>query len=68
MLYVVGEEHSLGYMERAVMKLWGDTSNPRLHQYDKGFFIVTFRSAEVCEMVLKGGPYNVKGKPIVQKQ
>ncbi|KAL6500903.1 hypothetical protein OROHE_025100 [Orobanche hederae] len=67
-LYVVGADHTMGYLEQAISKLWGDFAVPTLHQYDNSFFIARFDSQDECDLILDNGPYFIKNQPMVLKQ
>lgn len=67
-MYVIGAEHTLGYMEQFVAKAWSHLALPVLHQYDNTFFLARFDSAEACARVFNAGPFFIKSQPVVLKE
>lgn len=67
LLYVVGAEHSLSYLQGFVDKAWKNHAIPILHQVDNEFFIARFNTAAECALVLDGEPYTIKNPPVILK-
>ncbi|XP_019235628.1 PREDICTED: uncharacterized protein LOC109215961 [Nicotiana attenuata] len=66
-LYVVGEDPTIGVLERFIAATWNFASKPKVFYHNDGYFVVRFNSIEDKDVVLCSAPYTINSKPIIIK-
>ncbi|XP_070039159.1 uncharacterized protein [Nicotiana tomentosiformis] len=66
-LYVVGEDPTIGTLERFIAAIWNFASKPKVFYHNDGYFVVCFNSLEDKDDVLCSRPYTINSKPIIIK-
>ncbi|XP_075098965.1 uncharacterized protein LOC142175862 [Nicotiana tabacum] len=66
-LYVVGEEPTIGALERFIAATWNFALKPKIFYHNDGYFVVHFNSLEDKDVVLCSGTYTINNKPIIIK-
>ncbi|XP_060210241.1 uncharacterized protein LOC132637115 [Lycium barbarum] len=66
-LYVVGEDPSIGAIERFIASEWNFVSKPTIYYHNEGYFVIKLNTLEERNEVLYSGPYTLRRKPVIIK-